>query len=98
MLGGDYSVCIELDYVTMIHILLKKLRFSLERNGEYQHYTEVTEGSHSKLSVTAFHEPRQALPHTLLPCHRGFLFTEGVSEYLQNFLQKQKIHNINCFK
>lgn len=46
-----------------------------------------------------FHEPRQALPRILLdPCYRGFLFPEGVSEYLQNFLQKLKIHNINCFK
>lgn len=51
VLGGDYPVRIKLDYVTVIHILIKKLRFSLERNGEYQHYTEVTEGSHGKLSV-----------------------------------------------
>lgn len=67
VLGGDFSVCIELNYVTMIYILIKKLRFSLERNGEYQLYKSYKGTSHHAwLTLTIFSPFLNCYKHNLL--------------------------------
>lgn len=67
VLGGDFSVYIELDYVTMSHIFIKKLRFSLERNGEYQLYKSYKGTSHHAwLTLTIFSPFLNCYKHNLL--------------------------------